>query len=177
MLTLLKIKLLLALILVGITYNSCEEEETYDMFSYKVGNEYYYNYYLRKTVKVTFIIEGVETWRVISKTEFNDSNIYLIERKLNGKSYIISTYTTIIKDSIRFINAVEFKEKSTFSILGIEIPRNHDKPEFVVDHYYYGSHSQWTFKADSGLTEYSYYHPPNHIVNESLTLDSIRISR
>jgi hypothetical protein len=171
---LLKISLLLILVLVGTTNNSCEEEETYDMFSYKVGNEYYYNYYKYRLAKVSSVIKGVETWKVISKTEYYDSNIFMIERKLNGVSSFAGC-TTIIKDSIQFINAVEFKEKSTFSILGIEIPRNHDKPEFVVDHYYYGSHSQWTFKADSGLTRYYYYHPPNHIVNEWLTLDSIWI--
>lgn len=172
---LLKISLLLILVLTGTTNNSCEEEETYDMFSYKVGNEYYYNYYLRRYGKISSITEGVETWKVISKTKFNDSNVFTIERKLNGISYIPSVCTTFIKDRFEFINTVEFKEKSTFSILGIEIPRKHDKPEFVVDHYYYGSHSQWTFKADSGLTRYSYYHPPNHIVNEWLTLDSIKV--
>jgi len=32
-----------------------------------------------------------------------------------------------------------------------------------------------TFKADSGLTQYSYYHPPNNWTRETLHLDSIKI--
>ena len=33
----------------------------------------------------------------------------------------------------------------------------------------------YLFKADSGLTKFIYYHPPNQITNESLSLDSLKI--
>lgn len=175
---LLKISLLLILVLAGIVYNSCEEEETYDMFSYKVGNEYFYKYNLNRIYKINAITIGTEKWKVISKTPSADCDTFKIERILNGIRIFFDD-TSLIKDQLSYLDVLEYKNKSEFLMFGITILRYNDEPTLEVkDESVYHTRKKCTFKADSGLTKYSFYYYSKGMGNitELLTLDSIRIS-
>lgn len=166
------------LIIPGLLFTTCEKQE-YDVFPLNVGNEYYFTYYKYHIPAYT---NGTERWKVISVTSQGGSDIYTIERKLNAVLKI-GGQTIIIADSIRLFNISEEKSSSLLStssmflFIDLNFKRYQSNPvlEIKKDGTANASSWSWTFKADSGLTKYSYYHPPNQIVNETLHLDSLKI--
>jgi len=171
------------LVLSGFLLGTCEKQE-YDLFPLKVGNEFYYTYYKYRYTGISAYTNGTERWKVISVSSQGNSNIYRIERKLNA-ILNIGDQSIIISDSSGFFEISEDKSSSLLSsssmLLYIEISfkRYQYDPVFEIKQEGHSNVQGWSylFKADSGLTKYTYYHPPNQITNESLHLDSLKIYR
>ena len=91
----------------------------------------------------------------------------------------------IISDSVRYVEISEDKSTSLISATSLiplwnfSFKRYQDVSHYEVMRECLSSVEGWSFffKADSGLTKYSYCSPPNRIVHESLTLDSLKISQ
>ena len=169
------------LILTGSILCSCEKQE-YDLFPLKVGNEFFYTYYKYRYTGISAYTNGTERWKVISVSSQGNSDIYRIERKLDA-ILKVAGQTIIISDSLRFFEISEDKSSSLLStssmLLSTEIrfKRYQQDPVFEIKQEGHSNQQDWSylFKADSGLTKYTYYHPPNQITNESLQLDSLKI--
>jgi hypothetical protein len=125
---------------------------------------------------------GTETWKVISVISRGNSEIYTIERKLNA-ILTVAGQTIVIKDSLGYFEINEDKSGSLLTISSmllykeISFKRYQYDPVFEIKKESHSNEEGWSylFKADSGLTKYTYYHPPNQIANETLHLDSIKI--
>jgi hypothetical protein len=171
------------LVLTGFVLCTCEKEE-YDLFPLKVGNEFFYTYYKYRYSGISAYTNGTERWKVISVSSQGNSDIYRIERKLDA-ILKVAGQTIVFSDSLRYFDISEDKSSSLLSsssmLLYTEIrfKRYQHDPVFEIKQEGYSNRESWSyfFKADSGLTKYTYYHPPNQITDESLQLDSIKIYR
>jgi hypothetical protein len=174
-------ELFLMLVLSGFLLGTCEKQE-YDLFPLKVGNEFYYTYHKDRYSGLHTYTNGTERWKVISVSSQGNSDIYRIERRLNAILEIDSRQPIIISDSLSFFEISEDKSSSILSsssmllYLEISFKRYQIDPVFEIKHVNIGFEDwSYLFKADSGLTKFTYYHPPNQITNESLHLDSCKI--
>lgn len=169
------------LVLSGFLSGGCEKQE-YDLFPLKTGNEFYYTYYKYRYTGISAYTNGTERWKVISVSSQGNYNIYRIERKFNA-ILKVAGQTIIFSDSLRFFEISEDKSSSLLSsksmspFTEISFKRYQHDPVFEIKQEGHSSVQGWSFlfKADSGLTKYTYYHPPNQITNESLHLDSLKI--
>jgi hypothetical protein len=163
----------LAIILVFL-FNTCERHETYDLFPLKEGNEFYYTYY-KKNNMPTAITEGIETWKVISESAQGDSITYLVEH--HQICTVRIGYDTIIHDWKWQDIISEKKQSSVISKWGFLFKRYQSvsRIELYKQGYSTSPSISCVFKADSGLVSYYYHHPPNHVYDESLALDSLKI--
>jgi hypothetical protein len=172
---------LVFLVLSGFIFSTCEKHERYDLFPLKIGNEFYYKYYKYRFTGVSSYTNGTETWKVVSESSQGNNIDYTIEVKLNAT--VTGIEEKIISDSLRYVEIYEDKSSSLISASSL-IPLWN----FPIKRYQDVSHAELTqechsgvlgwsfiFKADSGLTKYSYCHPPNQITNETLTLDSLKL--
>lgn len=181
--TIIAIRLILILLLSGCLLCACKKRETYDLFPLKVGNEFYYKYYKYLFIGVSSYTQGTETWKVVSETTQGNSIIYTIEIKMNAT--VTGIGAKVISDSMRYVEISEDKSSSLISasslitIWNFPFKRYRDVSRLEVSKECLSGVIGWSFlfKADSGLTKYGYCQPPNHIVHESLTLDSIKISQ
>jgi len=163
--------------------STCEKQE-YDLFPLKAGNEFYYTYYKYRYTGISAYTSGNERWKVISVSSQGNSNVYTIERSLNA-ILKVAGQTIIISDSLKFFEIREDKSSSLISFSSmllykeISFKRYRHDPVFEIKQEGNSTTEGWRylFKADSGLTKYTYYHPPNQITNESLHLDSLKIFR
>lgn len=170
------------LVLSGFLFNACEKQERHDLFPLKVGNEFYYKYYKYRYTGISAYTNGTETWKVISESSHGNSNTYRIERILNA-TLKVAGQTIIISDSVRYFEISEDISSSLISsssmILFFEISfkRYQNDSQIEIKQEGHSNMEGWSylFKADSGLTKYTYYHPPNQITNESLSLDSLKL--
>ncbi len=168
-------------VLTGFLLSTCEKPE-YDLFPLKVGNEFYYTYYKYRYTGISAYTNGTEIWKVISVSSQGNTDGYRIERKFNA-ILKVAGQTIIISDSLRFFEISEDRSSSLLSsssmILFKEISfrRYQHDPVFEIKQEGNSSQQGWSylFKVDSGLTKYTYYHPPNQITNELLKLDSVKI--
>jgi hypothetical protein len=176
MITRLKTSLFFLLILCSFLINGCKKQLVHDLFPLKVGNEFYYKYYKYRFTGISAYTLGTETWKIVSESTQGDSTTYIVERNLNATLKVAGT-TIIITDSINQLAIVEYKSSSIISLLGFSFKRYQDISQIELKQFGYSSTPTLTclFKADSGMTKYYYYHPPNQITNESLLLDSIKI--
>lgn len=178
-----KIFLLLLLVFLSFLLNTCKKPE-YDLFPLNVGNEFYYTYYKYRYTGISAYTNGTERWKVVSVYSQGNSNIYRIEQKLNAVLKVAGQ-TIIFSDSLRFFEISEdrsssiLSSSSMFQVVEIRFKRYQNDPVLEIKKECLSSVQGWsyTFKVDSGLTKYSYCHPPNQITNESLHLDSVRINR
>jgi hypothetical protein len=160
----------------------CKKQETYDLFPLKPGNEFYYKYYRYRFNGIFAYTTGTETWTVVSESSQGNSNIYTIERKLNALLEVAGQ-TIIISDSIRYFEISENKSSSMLSSssmlintdLGFRRYQNNSQIELKQEGQSNSESWSYLFKADSGLTKYTYSHPPNQITNETLSLDSLKL--
>ncbi len=161
------------LVLSSLLLSSCEKQGRYDLFSIKVGNEFYFRFNKDFMLSST---NGTETWKVISEESKGSSVKYMIERKLNVVQIVLN-YTVIISDSTRYLEVIEEILYSLISVFGYSFKRCQDVSQIEVKNE--GTISTpvttYAFKADSGMVSYHYYHPPNQVTNESLRLDSLKI--
>jgi hypothetical protein len=170
------------LVLSGFLFSTCEKQERYDLFPLKVGNEFYYKYYKYRYTGISAYTNGTETWKVVSESSQGNSNIYRIERKLNA-TLKVGGQTIIISDSARYFEISEDRSSSLISsssmilFLEISFKRYQNDSQIEIKQEGHSNMEGWSylFKADSGLTKYTYYHPPNQITNESLSLDSLKL--
>ena len=164
------------LVLSGFLFNACEKQERYDLFPLKVGNEFYYKYDKYRFTGISAYTKGNETWKVVSESSQGNSITYIIERNLNATLRVAGD-TIIITDSKSQLEIIEDKSSSIISVLGFNFKRYQDVSQIELKQQGYSSTPSLTclFKADSGMTKYNYYHPPNQITNESLYLDSLKI--
>jgi hypothetical protein len=167
-----------SLIVVGlvlILFNTCEKQGRYDLFPLKVGNVFYYKF--SKSIG-RYYTEGTETWKVVSESLQGNSINYIIERNLNGTLIVLVALgdTTLITDSITQLQVIENKSTSAISVFGFNFKRYQDVSQIELKQEGFTIAPSLTciFKADSGMTKYYYYHPPNQIVYESLQLDSLK---
>jgi hypothetical protein len=173
---------LLFLVLSGFLFNACEKQERYDLFPLKLGNEFYYKYYKYRYNGISAYTNGTETWKVVSESSQGNSNTYTIERKLNAVLKVAGQ-TIIISDSIRYFEIGEDKSSSLISsssmllYVDISFKRYQNDSQIEIKQVSHSNMEGWSylFKADSGLTKYTYYHPPNQITNETLSLDSLKL--
>jgi hypothetical protein len=181
----LRIGLSLFIILYSCLFDACKKEKqetTYDLFPLKVGNEFYYKYYKYRFNGISAYTNGTETWKVISESSHGNSNTYSIERKLNA-TLKVAGQTINISDSVRYFEINEDMSSSLIStssmilFLEISFKRYHSDSQIEIKQEGYSNMEGWSylFKSDSGLTKFTYYHPPNQITNESLSLDSLKL--
>ncbi len=181
--------LVLSLPGLSLLFCSCKKEKyPFDIFPLKIGNEFYYNYhYKRYPAPINYDISGTETWKVLSSTALGDSVRYTIERKLNAiwPRWVNGPNghwdTVRISDSIRYLEIYENKS-GYFSLklldnVGVYLKKNQTESEILVSKEGATIAPSWSyaFAADSGLTMYQYYRPPNTIIIHSLKLDSLKI--
>jgi hypothetical protein len=172
---------LFLLVLSLFLFRGCEKEEKYDLFPLKVGNEFYYKYYKYRYSGISAYTNGTETWKVVSESSQGNSKTYRIERKLNA-TLKVGGQTINIRDSLSYFEINEEKQSSLLStssmllFFEIRFKRYQNDYQLVIKQEGNSVTSAWSylFKADSGLTKFTYYHPPNQITNESLTLDSLK---
>jgi len=172
----------LLLVFSGFMFCTCEKQGRYDLFPLKVGNEFYYKYSKSRYTGIYAYTNGTETWKVVSESLRGNSNIYLIERKLNA-TLKVAGQTFTITDSLQYFEISEDKSSSLIStssmilFLNISFKRYDNDLQIEIKQESHSNTEGWSylFKADSGLTKYTYYHPPNQITNESLTLDSLKL--
>lgn len=169
-----KYQQLLLFIFSGLLFSVCEKQGRYDLFPMKVGNEFYYKYEKRDLIATT---KGTETWKVVSESSLNGTVKYLIERKLNGVVQI-GINQTVITDRITSLEVTGDKSSSII-LWDFRFDRYQDKSqsELRIDGYTSLPSVTILLKADSGLTSYNYYHPPNQVSNITLTLDSVKTVR
>ena len=168
--------LLFSLLLMGYLLCGCEKQGRYDIFPLKTGNEFYYSYSSSRFTGISAYSRGNETWQIVSESTQGNSITYLIERTLNGISVALGDTTKII-DSRSMLQVVENKSSSAISLWGFTFKRYQDEShlELFAQGYSSGPSLTCVFKADSGMTKYYYYHPPNQIFQESYYLDSLKI--
>jgi hypothetical protein len=174
---------ILILVFCGCLCDACKKRVTYDLFPLKVGNEFYYKYHKYRFSGASSSINGTETWKVVSESSQGTYITYIIELKMNA--VVTGLGAKIISDSIRYVEINEDKSSSLISgssflyHWNFQFRRYQDVSQFETKQECLSSIEGWTFlfKADSGLTKYGFCHPPNQIVNESLTLDSLKISQ
>jgi hypothetical protein len=170
------------LVLSCFLFNACEKQEKYDLFPLKVGNEFYYKYYKYRYNGISAYTNGTEIWKVVSESSQGNANIYRIERKLNA-TLKVAGQTIIISDSARYFEISENISSSLISsssmilFLEISFKRYQNDSQIEIKQEGHSNMEGWSylFKADSGLTKYTYSHPPNQITNETLSLDSLKI--
>lgn len=173
---------LLFLVLSTFLFNSCEKQDKCDLFPLSLGNEFYYTYSKYRFTGISAYTNGTETWKVISESEQDRSVNYRIERILNA-TIKVAGQSIVISDSITYLTIKEetstsrLSFSSPISFWNISFKRFQDDAMFEIKQEGNSSTQGWSFlfKADSGLTKFTYYHPPNQITNESLSLDSLRI--
>jgi len=173
---------LLYLVLFTFLFNSCEKQENCDLFPLNVGNEFYYTYSKYRYTGISAYTFGTETWKVISELEQDRSVNYRIERVLNA-TLKVAGQTIVISDSITYLTIIEDKSSSLLSFSSlvslwkISFKRFQDDAMYEIKQEGNLNTESWSFqfKADTGLTHFMYYHPPNQITNESLSLDSLKI--
>ena len=161
---------------------ACKKQETYDLFPLKPGNQFYYKYYKYRFTGISAYTNGTETWKVVSESSQGNSSTYTIERKLNAVLKVAGQ-TIIISDSIRYFEISEDKSSlliSSSSMLlyvDISFKRYQNDSQIEIKQESHSNMEGWSylFKADSGLTKFTYYHPPNQITNETLSLDSLKL--
>jgi len=173
-----RIRNLSVLILFCFLFVSCSKQEMpYDLFPLEVGNEFYYSYYKYRYSGISSYTTGTENWKVISVSEADGSFKYRIERNLNAL-FTYAGHTDTITDSKSYLEVIEDKSSSVISVFGFSFNRYQDVAEIELKQEGNTSMPSLTcsFKADTGMISYSYYHPPNQIVNETLTLDSLKIN-
>ena len=171
------IKILLFLAFLSILSYSCKKQDSpYDLYPLNVGNEFFFTYQCSRHIGISEYTTGNEVWTIVSESEYSDIINYTVERKWNAIRKVAGL-TIVIADSIRYFTITESKSNSMINFWGLTFKRIQ-----VDDHFEYSTYGgtnfssyKYIFKADSGLVFYSYYHPPNHIVNESLSLDSIHL--
>lgn len=173
MITRLQTGLLWFLVLFGFLFSACKKQRNpYDLFPLKSGNEFYYRYEKREVGPYS---KGTETWKVISESSQGGSIKYMIERKLNAV-LTFGNYIKVITDSISYLEVNEDKSNSKISVLDFLFKRYQDVSQIELKS---GGPTlpslTCVFKADSGLTSYNYYHPPNSLVILTLHLDSLKI--
>jgi hypothetical protein len=169
------------LVLSGFLLSTCKKQERYDLFPLKVGNEFYYKYYKYRYTGVSSYTNGTETWKVVSESSQGSLINYIIEVKMNA--IVTGVGAKIISDSLRYVEINENKSSSLISATSL-IPlwnfpfkRYQDVSQVEIKQECRSGILGWSFKfkADSGLTKYTYCHPPNQITNETLTLDSLKL--
>lgn len=169
------------LVLSGLMFSTCAKQERYDLFPLKAGNEFYYKYYKYRYTGVSSYTNGTETWKVVSESSQGNLINYTIEITINAT--VTGIGAKIISDSIRYVVINEEKSSSLISasslipLWNFPFKRYQDVSHYEVKQECHSSVLGWSFifKADSGLTRYSYCHPPNQITNETLTLDSVKL--
>jgi hypothetical protein len=169
------------LVLSGLILSTCEKHERYDLLPLKVGNEFYYRYYKYRYTGVSSYTNGSETWKVVSESSRGNNIGYTIEVKMNAT--VTGIESKIISDSLRYVEIYEDKSSSLISasslipLWNFPFKRYQDvsHAEFIQECHSIGFGWSFIFKADSGLTKYSYCHPPNQITYETLTLDSLKL--
>lgn len=174
--SMLKYTISFLLFLSAFSISTCEKQE-YDLFPLKVGNEFYYTYYKYRYNGISAYTNGNERWKVISVSLQENSNVYTIERKLNA-ILKVAGQTILISDSLNFLMISEDKSTSLLSFSSIfRFKRYQHDPMFEIKQESHSNTQGWSycFKADSGLTRYSYYHSPNQVTNETLHLDSLKL--
>jgi hypothetical protein len=172
------------LLLAGCLFVACKKQETYDLFPLKVGNEFYYKYHKTRINGIPAYTDGTERWKIVSESIQGNSITYTIEQKLNA-ILKVAGQTIIFSDSIRYIEISEdissslITSSSLIIYQEISFKRYQDISRFEIKQDGYSAGQSWSylFKADSGLTLFTYYHPPNQITNESLHLDSLKVSQ
>lgn len=170
-----KINTLILTSILMLFMSSCEKWPWYnDLFPLEPGNEFYFTYHEMKFSGAHIYTDGNETWKVVSCSTVGDTKKYLIERKLNGILKFVGI--TIISDSIRYEYITENKS-SLISMQGISFKRYQSESQIEIkkEHNSVSDGYRYLFKADSGLTLYSYYHPPNHVHTINMKLDSMKI--
>ena len=177
MIKLLPRKYALILVTTGILLNSCNKQETYDLFPLKVGNEFYYKYHKYRFNGISAYTDGYETWKVVSELIQGDSIIHTIERTLNATTIIPGLDTITINNNKIQLVISEKKSSSLISLWGFYFKRYQDISRIELKKQDNTSMPSLTclFKADSGLVKYNYHHPPNQITDESLVLESLKI--
>lgn len=151
------------ILLLQILLLACNKPESpRDLYPLKVGNEYYFSYSKTKPVTIQSTTKGVEVWKVISDSIKGNSIHYLIERKLNATELVPTiNYRRDIIDAISYLEIIEDKSSSVISFWNISFRRYQDVGHIEISTE--GGTSMptttFTFKADSGLVYYYYYHP------------------
>lgn len=147
----------------------------YDLFPLKVGNEFYYKYNKERYTGIWAYTNGNETWKVVSESSQGNSINYIIEQKMNA-TLRVAGQTIIISDSTSPLVVSEDKISSLISFWNITFKRYQSISQIEIKQEGHSNMPGWSylFKADSGLTKYNYYHPPNQITYESLYLDSLK---
>ena len=169
-------RIVLIITLSSIIVHSCGKHETYDLFPLKAGNEFYYNYQKRTEMIYTYTI-GIESWKVVSDFQQGDSIVYVVERNLKAKTIIPALKDTMdINETTQFLIS-EKRSSSLISFMGFKFKRYQDIPSIELNSQGYSTmpSSRCTFKSDSGLIKYYYYHPPNQVKYISMFLDSLKV--
>ena len=181
------IRLICITVLSGCLFSGCKKHKTFDLLPLKVGNVFYYKYNAGEDHgsggMVWTYTKGTESWKIVSESSQGNFINYSIEIKMDVIHIGVLGDTTIISDSTRYIEINEDKSSSLITATSM-IPLWN----FPFKRYQDVSHSETTqecrsgtigweflFKADSGLTNYSYCHPPIQRAYESLHLDSLRL--
>jgi hypothetical protein len=162
------------LVLFGFLFNNCKKQENpYDLFPLKLGNEFYFKY---KKSEIGADTKGTETWKVVSESSQGGSIKYQIERKLNA-IVTLGSYKIVITDSITYLEVNEDKSSSKISLWEFLFKRYQSVSQIELKKEGNTSMPSLTcvFKADSGLTSYNYYHPPNQLTYITFHLDSLKI--
>jgi hypothetical protein len=178
----LTIKLLCIPVLSLFLFSDCKKQGTYDLFPLKTGNEFYYKYFRYHYDVKHYTTVGTETWKVLSESSQGKSITYTIECRLNAVLKV-NDQVIIISDSLRYFVISEKKSSSLLSFSSmlsysdLSFRRYQNDPQIEIKQESSTSTEGWSylFRADSGLTKYSYYHPPNRITNETLSLDSLKM--
>jgi hypothetical protein len=160
-----------------------DEKPIFDLYPLKVGNKFYYKYeYKFINGPIDGWTKGTEIWKVLSESAQGNLVIYSIERKLNAIQILNGLDKTVISDRISsFTISKSISDSLLLSNFGFnygDIKMKKYQHDSIVKIQKEGGTSSisWSFlfKADSGLTKYSYYHPPNYMSSESLVLDSLK---
>lgn len=163
-----------------------KEDQKYDLFPLKVGNEYYYQY---SNSFDDFVVGnstiGIEKWTVLTDSIKNKNVEYFIEKKFNGIYIDWSTLqgnshrdTTIIEDRIDHFVIVE-SPSSELQFWDISIPRYCNKPDSIIRTQGYSMDYTKTyyFSAGSGLTQYyKFWGLMQNRIRESYIQDSVKIA-
>ncbi len=123
--------------------------------------------------------DGTVIWKVVSESSQRDSTTYLIECRLNAIRKASIGDTLVFSDSLSYMEVTEDRS-SIISIprWNISFRRYQIESQMEIKRIEYPTELSLMFKADSGLTKYSYSKPhPNVYFYESLHLDSIKASQ
>jgi hypothetical protein len=172
---------LASLVLSVLVFSTCEKHGRYDLFPLKNGNEFYYKYYKYRYTGVSSYTNGTEIWKVVSESSQGSNINYTIEVIMNAT--VTGIGAKIITDSIRYVVINEDKTSSSITasslipLWNFPFKRFQDVSHVEKEQECHSGIYGWSFifKADSGLTKYTYCHPPNQITNETLTLDSLKL--